>query len=57
MNINKIKAGLKVVYKPQGGKEEKGTIAYYNGHYVFVRYGNSMNCKATRPEDLEVEVI
>lgn len=31
---------------------ETGTITSVNDKYVFVRYGNDINSKATRPEDL-----
>lgn len=31
---------------------EKGVVTSTNDHYVFVRYGNQANSKATRAEDL-----
>ena len=50
--------GRYVTYTPYDGcpKEqlELGVINSVNDKYVFVRYGNDINSKATRPEDLKM---
>ena len=35
-------------------QNELGVITSVNETYVFVRYGNDINSKATRPEDLKL---
>ena len=48
--------GRYVTYIPFEGCDksqyELGVITSVNDRYVFVRYGNQINSKATRPEDL-----
>ena len=50
--------GRYVVYTPFKGcdasQKEMGIITSVNDRYVFVRYGNDINSKATRPEDLKM---
>ena len=50
--------GRYVTYTPYEGcskdQLELGVITSVNDHYVFVRYGNDINSKATRPEDLKM---
>lgn len=52
--------GRKVVYTPFKDCEyymkETGVITSTNNKFVFVRYGNDVNSKATMAEDLELEV-
>lgn len=49
--------GRYVTYIPFQGcskdQHELGVITSVNETYVFVRYGNDINSKATRPEDLK----
>ena len=49
--------GRYVTYTPFQGcsknQYELGVITGVNETYVFVRYGNDINSKATRPEDLK----
>lgn len=55
--VNNIEIGRKVVYTPFIGCDpelrEEGVITDYNDKFVFVRYGNDVNSKATSPEDIE----
>ena len=45
--------GAWVVYEPyQGCEKETGIITSVNDTYVFVKYGNDLHSKATRPENL-----
>lgn len=57
MKLKDAVEGRKVVYTPYGGcanyEKEEGVITSKNDKYVFVRYGNDVNSKATRPEDIE----
>lgn len=50
--------GRYVTYTPFKGcskdQLELGVITSVNERYVFVRYGNEINSKATRPEDLKI---
>lgn len=50
--------GRWVVYTPFKGcpdnQKEVGVITSVNDTYVFVRYGNELHSKATRPEDLKL---
>lgn len=52
MKIENVEIGRKVIYK-SFGKTEFGVITSFNEKYVFVRYGNDINSKSTRPSDLE----
>lgn len=56
MNNNNIEIGRKVVYTPFIGCEpemcEEGVITAFNDKFVFVRYGNDVEAKATRPDQL-----
>lgn len=49
--------GRYVVYTPFEGcsdnQKELGVITSVNDTYVFVRYGDELHSKATRPEDLK----
>lgn len=49
--------GRYVIYTPYEGcpkdQLELGVITSVNEHYVFVRYGNDINSKATSPYDLK----
>ena len=49
--------GRYVVYIPFNGcsdnQKELGVITSVNDTYVFVRYGDDLHSKATRPEDLK----
>lgn len=45
--------GRMVVYTPPYANREQGIITSFNDHYVFVRYGNSLQGIATRRQDLE----
>ena len=51
--------GRKVVYQPFKNCDnnclEYGVITSVNDTYVFVRYGNDVNSKSTRPEDLKLD--
>lgn len=50
--------GRYVTYIPFKGcskdQLELGVITSVNERFVFVRYGNEINSKATRPEDLKI---
>jgi hypothetical protein len=50
--------GRYVVYTPFEGcsdnQKEVGVITSVNDTYVFVRYGDELHSKATRPEDLKL---
>lgn len=50
--------GKYVIYTPFGNctqnQKELGVITSVNDNYVFVRYGNELNSKATRAEDLRL---
>ena len=56
MLLEQAKIGRKVIYTPKGNYEgkklEEGVITSVNSKYVFVRYGNEYQSKATDPEDL-----
>ena len=41
-----------VVYSPDHGPAEDGTITGTSDRYVFVRYAGDSHSKATAPEDL-----
>lgn len=45
--------GRMEVYTPPYANREQGIITSFNDHYVFVRYGNSLQGIATRRQDLE----
>jgi len=49
----KADVGRAVVYRPQFGPAEDGTITSFNEAFVFVRYRGDAGSKATRREDLE----
>jgi len=57
MNPENIETGRKVVYTPFIGCDpelrEEGVITSYNDKFIFVRYGNDVNSKATDPQDIE----
>jgi len=57
MHINEAEKGRKVIYTPfkncSPNQKEEGIIISKNDKYVFVRYNNDVNSKATRPEDIE----
>lgn len=45
--------GARVLYQPEGGKPEYGTITGFSTlALVFVRYDGDRTSKATRPADL-----
>lgn len=60
MTLEQAKAniGRYVTYIPFKGCDksqyELGVITSVNDKYVFVRYGNEINSKATRAEDLKL---
>lgn len=57
MILENIEIGRKVIYTPFVGCDpdmrEEGVITSFNEKFVFVRYGNDVNSKATNPEDIE----
>lgn len=53
MTIGEVELNRKVVYTDGTGKKEEGIITSSNSKFVFVRYGNDVNSKATRPEDID----
>ena len=54
MTLDEARAhiGDGVVYTPDDGKREDGTIEAVSSVYVFVHYAGDRGCKATYPEDL-----
>ena len=57
MNLKDVVIGKSVIYTPfKGcGKEqlEYGIITGMTDDFVFVRYGDDINSKATHPQDIE----
>jgi hypothetical protein len=53
MELHEAEVDRKVIYYPVGGLTEEGIIISKNSIYVFVRYGNDFNSKATHPRYLE----
>lgn len=49
-------ANRNVQYQPSEGKVEFGTIVSVGYQYVFVRYGDDWQAKATAPEQLTLVV-
>lgn len=51
--------GRKVIYTPFENCDNKyleyGVITSTNDKYVFIRYGNDVNSKSTRAEDLKFD--
>lgn len=60
MRLEDVKLGRYVTYTPFAGCDpslkEEGMITSVNDKFVFVRYGNDANSKATNPEDLEYSI-
>lgn len=62
MNLEEARnnIGRVVIYTPFKGCSfrdlERGVITSVNDKYVFVRYGNELISKSTRPEDLHFEL-
>jgi hypothetical protein len=50
MSTQKFEIGRSVVYIPT---KETGIVTSKNESFVFVRYGDEMHSKATRPENLK----
>jgi hypothetical protein len=59
MELSEAIVDRRVVYTPFKGcplsMKESGVITSVNSKFIFVRYGNDVNSKATDPEDLEYE--
>lgn len=57
MKTENVEIDRKVVYKPfpncSSDQIEEGVVTSYNDKYVFVRYGNDVNSKATDPKGIE----
>jgi hypothetical protein len=49
---NKDDVGKTVIYH-RNGTRDVGVVESFNEHYVFVRYGTELNCKATLRADLD----
>lgn len=60
MKIEDAQIGIKVIYTPFKGCDlkdlEYGVITSKNSKFVFVRYGNDVNSKATDVCDLEYDM-
>ena len=54
--MSAFSVGDAVVYRPRGessdGRLERGVVTSVNSHYVFVRYGDDADGRATEPADL-----
>lgn len=56
--ITKADIGRGVVYYSSGGdKTEEGVVSSWNDTFIFVRYGDERQAKATNPKDLEWEFL
>ncbi len=57
LKLTDVEVGRKVIYTPFEGcsnkLKEEGVITSFNHYYIFVRYSNDVNSKATLPDDLE----
>lgn len=53
----KMNESRRVIYRPFPNCPpeliEEGVITGSNGKYIFVRYGNDINSKATNPKDID----
>lgn len=47
--------GRAVIYTPKHGEQESGVITSWNDRFVFVRYGDELQSKATDPGDLQFD--